>query len=68
MLGAIVLFALIAPLFGDPNATPVDGLTATGLPRGMLSSGHPLGTDRLGRDELTRAAYGARSSWLRSVA
>jgi ABC-type dipeptide/oligopeptide/nickel transport system permease subunit len=62
LLGAIVLFALIAPLFGDPNATPVDGLTATGLPRGIFSSGHLLGTDRLGRDELTRAAYGARAS------
>jgi peptide/nickel transport system permease protein len=58
----MVLFALLAPVFGDPNATPVDGLTATGLPHGFLSDGHLLGTDRLGRDELTRAAYGARAS------
>jgi ABC-type dipeptide/oligopeptide/nickel transport system permease subunit len=62
MLGAIVLFALIAPLIGDPNATPADGLSSTGLPLGMFSDGHILGTDRLGRDMLTRAAYGARAS------
>jgi ABC-type dipeptide/oligopeptide/nickel transport system permease subunit len=62
VLAAMVLFALAAPLFGDPNATPVNGLTATGLPHGVFSSGHLLGTDRLGRDELTRAAYGARAS------
>jgi oligopeptide transport system permease protein len=62
VLAAMVLFALLAPLFGDPNATPVDGLTETGLPHGMFSSGHLLGTDQLGRDELTRAAYGARAS------
>jgi peptide/nickel transport system permease protein len=62
VLAAMVLFALAAPLFGDPNATPVNGLTATGLPHGAFSSGHLLGTDRLGRDELTRAAYGARAS------
>jgi peptide/nickel transport system permease protein len=62
MLGAIVVFALIAPLIGDPNATPADGLSKTGLPLGMFSDGHLLGTDRLGRDMLTRAAYGARAS------
>ena len=62
LLGAMVLFALIAPLIGDPNATPADGLSETGLPLGVLSDGHLLGTDRLGRDELTRAAYGARAS------
>ena len=28
----------------------------------MFSHGHLLGTDRLGRDMLTRAAYGARAS------
>jgi peptide/nickel transport system permease protein len=57
-----VLFALIAPLIGDPNATPANGLSKTGLPLGIFSDGHLLGTDRLGRDMLTRAAYGARAS------
>jgi peptide/nickel transport system permease protein len=62
LLLAMVLFAVIAPVFGDPNATPANGLSATGLPLGVGSDGHLLGTDRLGRDVLTRAAYGARAS------
>jgi peptide/nickel transport system permease protein len=57
-----VLLAVLAPLFGDPYATPVDGLTREGLPLGILSPGHPLGTDSLGRDMLARVAYGARAS------
>ena len=53
---------MFAPLFGDPYATPVDGLTPTGLPLGVLTSGHLLGTDALGRDMLARVAFGARAS------
>ena len=56
-----MLLAVFAPLFGDPYATPIDGLTPNGLPLGVLSSGHILGTDSLGRDMLARVAYrGAR--------
>lgn len=62
LLGAMVLLALLAPLFGDPYATPLDGLTAAGLPHGVLTPGHPLGTDELGRDMLARVAYGARAT------
>jgi peptide/nickel transport system permease protein len=58
----MVVFALAAPLFGDPLATPVDGLTPEGLPLGIGADGHLLGTDMLGRDMLARAAYGARTS------
>jgi ABC-type dipeptide/oligopeptide/nickel transport system permease subunit len=57
-----VLLAILAPLFGDPYATPVDGLTREGLPLGVGSPGHLLGTDSLGRDMLARIAYGARAS------
>ena len=57
-----MLLAVFAPIFGDPYATPVDGLTPTGLPLGVLSSGHLLGTDSLGRDMLARVAFGARAS------
>ena len=57
-----MLLAVLAPLFGDPYATPVDGLTREGLPLGVGASGHLLGTDSLGRDMLARIAYGARAS------
>ncbi len=62
MLGSVVLLALAAPLLGNPYATPVDGLSAAGVPRGVLTSGHLLGTDSLGRDMLARVARGARTS------
>ena len=57
-----MLLAVFAPIFGDPYATPVDGLTPTGLPLGVLHSGHILGTDSLGRDMMARVAYGARAT------
>ena len=62
LLGGIVLFALAAPLFGSPYATPLDGLTESGQSHGVLSHGHLLGTDELGRDMLARSAAGARTS------
>ena len=62
ILAGAVLLAILAPLFGDPYATPVDGLTREGLPLGVGSPGHLLGTDSLGRDMLARIAYGARAS------
>jgi ABC-type dipeptide/oligopeptide/nickel transport system permease subunit len=57
-----VLLALAAPLFGDPYAAPFDGLSEQGLPLGVFSDGHPLGTDALGRDMLARIGEGARTS------
>lgn len=62
ILVALGLFALAAPLFGDPEAIDPDGMGLDGLPLGVLSDGHLLGTDDLGRDMLARAAYGARQS------
>jgi peptide/nickel transport system permease protein len=58
-LGLVVLFALaavLAPLLAphDPNAVDVVHKFA---PR---SADHPLGTDNLGRDVLSRLLYGAR--------
>ncbi|MCW3004181.1 MAG: transporter permease [Conexibacter sp.] len=56
----LAIFApLIAPHPADAGAVthPVDALTAPG-------GGHPLGTDQLGRDVLTRVLYGARTSLL----
>jgi peptide/nickel transport system permease protein len=59
----LVLAAVFAPLIAPHPADagnvthPVDALTAPG-------GGHPLGTDQLGRDVLTRVLYGARTSLL----
>ncbi|MDA2814581.1 ABC transporter permease [Nocardiopsis sp. RSe5-2] len=61
VLTAMALAAALAPLLAghDPLATDT---SATGLPPG--SPGHPLGTDQLGRDLLSRMLYGARYSLL----
>ncbi len=62
VLVGMVVLALAAPLFGDPYATPVDGLTLDGVPYGVLDDGHLLGTDILGRDLAARVAHGARAT------
>jgi peptide/nickel transport system permease protein len=65
----IVLVVLILPaLLADPITThdPVRGVLADRLePPAWMEGGswaHPLGTDKLGRDILTRLIYGARIS------
>jgi len=66
---ALVLCGLLAPLLA-PHP-PVEGSLGERLvpPLGMEGSkaGHPLGTDRLGRDTLSRLLYGARISLAVSV-
>ena len=60
MLGAIVFAPLIAP--HDPFQTSMlRRLRAVGTPN------HPLGTDELGRDMLTRLLYGGRLSWFLGI-
>lgn len=62
LVGGLAAMALAAPLLtsagllSHPNATTAGGKL---LPPG---SGHPLGTDELGRDVLSRIAHGARPS------
>lgn len=65
---AVVVLALVAlaPTPYDPNEQLIDGLNATGLPIGPTVA-HPLGTDTLGRDELSRVIGGARVSLLIGV-
>ena len=64
---AVVILLLLATLAGvvaphDPNfAYRSAGLTAGGDPVGP-GGAFPLGTDRLGRDELSRLLFGARTS------
>jgi peptide/nickel transport system permease protein len=68
-IGLIVIAAIAAPLLTPHDPTHgfrkavdgIDGLTAKGDPLGS-SSVFPLGTDRLGRDYLSRLLYGARTS------
>jgi peptide/nickel transport system permease protein len=60
----IVGVALLAPLVApyDPNFQfRGEGLTPGGDPLGPTAK-FPLGTDKLGRDELSRLVYGARTS------
>ncbi len=60
LLVAIVLSGLLAPLIApyDPNAIDMSAKLQG------FSCAHPLGTDALGRDMLSRALYGGRASIL----
>jgi len=69
IVAALVLCGILAPLLAPHS--PVEGSLGERLvpPLGMEGSkaGHPLGTDRLGRDTLSRLLYGARISLAVSV-
>ncbi len=58
LLGIIVLIALIGPLV---SPYPYDGMNVSISNQGPSAS-HWLGTDQMGRDELTRVLYGTRIS------
>jgi len=64
IVAALVLCGILAPLLAPHS--PVEGSLGERLvpPLGMEGSkaGHPLGTNRLGRDTLSRLLYGARIS------
>jgi peptide/nickel transport system permease protein len=63
-VGLIIGAAIFAPLLAphDPNFQfRGEGLTQAGDPLGPNAK-FPLGTDKLGRDELSRLLYGARTS------
>lgn len=59
-IGLVVLIAILAPVLTPYSPDQVDILSASQGP----SAAHWLGTDSLGRDVLTRLAYGARLSLL----
>jgi peptide/nickel transport system permease protein len=62
-VSAIIAAAVFAPVLAPHNPIEQfrDGLTSRGDPVGP-SAKFPLGTDLLGRDELSRLLYGARTS------
>ena len=64
LLVLFVLLALLAPVLA-PHDPYLQNLTARNVPPVWYDKGswrHPLGTDPLGRDYLSRLLYGARIS------
>jgi peptide/nickel transport system permease protein len=64
IVGAVLLVAIIAPYIA-PHDPFVQDLNLRMVPPEWMaggSSAHPLGTDQLGRDYLSRLMYGARIS------
>jgi len=69
VLAALVLAAVFAPLLAPQSPTAGD-ITAKLIPPIWMEGGsseHPLGTDRFGRDVLSRIIYGSRISLLVSL-
>jgi peptide/nickel transport system permease protein len=63
LVGAFLIAAILAPLLPIPDPTATDW----GAVRTAPSAEHPLGTDELGRDVLSRMVWGARASLLAGV-
>jgi len=64
VLAVICLAAVVPVLFTRVNPETVDIIARLNPP----SAGHPLGTDHLGRDLLSRLVFGARISLLVAIA
>jgi len=58
LIGLLILLALLAPLLAPHDPLAVDVLQRLQAP----SRAHLLGTDQVGRDQLSRMLYGARIS------
>ncbi len=54
-------FVMLAPVTGAPKVYNVEAMAQATAERPLVF-GHPLGTDDLGRDTMTRAMYGGRVS------
>jgi peptide/nickel transport system permease protein len=69
ILAALVLAAVFAPVLAPQSPTAAD-ITAKLIPPVWMERGdweHPLGTDRFGRDVLSRIIHGSRISLLVSL-
>ena len=64
VVGAFVLLALAAPLLAPYNPLVSDWMAVREAP----SLAHPMGTDDLGRDVLSRVVWGAQTSLVAGVA
>lgn len=58
IIGLLALAAILAPVLAPHDPTTTDAMQSLGA----LSAEHPLGTDELGRDVLSRLLFGARWS------
>ncbi len=69
LLGSLITAALLAPVVAPERPGPL-GIWSTNLhaSRQPPSLAHPLGTDPLGRDMLSRMLYGGRTTLLIAVA
>ena len=68
MLGGVVLFMIIVVVLLAPIVSPFDPLETSPIDaRQSPSLHHPLGTDNLGRDILSRVFYGGRVSLVLGV-
>src|SRR5687767_4853778 len=64
VIGGVIVIAVAAPLISSHSPSQVD-IRNRLVPPAWSEGGtpeHPLGTDQLGRDLLSRLAYGARVS------
>ncbi|KAB8162223.1 ABC transporter permease subunit [Streptomyces sp. 3MP-14] len=64
LVGLVTLVAVLAPLLAPHDPVGTSGQ----LYAGIGSPGHPLGTDGIGRDLLSRTLLGLRTSWLMALA
>ena len=64
IISIFILTAIFAPLLAQYDPTKIDPINKY---LGLFSEGHPLGTDRFGRDVLSRLIYGARTSLVCSL-
>lgn len=63
LTGLAIIMALVITATAAPYTAPYDPFETEPLKKlGGLSASHPLGTDQLGRDILSRLLYGARIS------
>ncbi|MBB1498560.1 ABC transporter permease [Paracoccus sp. MC1862] len=63
IVGAFLLIALLAPVLPIPDPAATDWAAVRQAP----SAAHPLGTDEIGRDVLSRMIWGARASVLAGI-
>lgn len=61
-VGAAIVLLLVAATVGAPFIVPQDPLAVGSSRLAGPSSSHPLGTDEVGRDMLSRIVFGGRSS------
>lgn len=62
MISLVLIFAIVLVAVFAPFIAPYDYTESVGDSFEKPSSAHLLGTDKLGRDELSRLIYGARQS------